>query len=95
MQRFYHFILFNNNIDNKTKQESFDPVNGSSHSLNLTESSVVPKYWKKNETIYFLNHKTDEKTGFPCMTNSQDVFDPGKPCIFPFDLPNWNFSRLI
>ena len=39
-----------------------------------------------NDTFYFVNHPSKSNPGFPCMT-TKNSFDPGKPCHFPFSIP--------
>ena len=51
--------------------------------------------WSRNESVYFLNQKSGLHDGFPCMTSSEDLFDPGKPCAFPFFLSKFNMRWMI
>ena len=52
-------------------------------SLEETESLIKKNIWKRNETFYFVNQKSNIREDFPCMTTSESA-DPGKPCSFPF-----------
>ena len=52
-------------------------------SLEETEALIKENIWKRNETFYFVNQKSNIREDFPCMTTSESA-DPGKPCSFPF-----------
>ena len=58
-------------------------IESGNSSVDEIEYLVKSNTWKKNETFYFLNHKTRSNGGFPCMTEKESN-DPGKPCVFPF-----------
>ena len=51
------------------------------NSFNISRIRATHK--NKNDTFYFVNQRTPNNPGHPCMT-SRDSIDPGKPCIFPF-----------
>ena len=55
-------------------------------SMDSAEQIFKESIWKMNETFYFVNQKHPLNPGYPCMTSSQGLIDPGKPCIFPFSL---------
>ena len=57
----------------------------SNSTLAETEELVKSNIWKRNETFYFVNQKLSDNDDFPCMTSSESN-DPGRPCIFPFNI---------
>ena len=58
-------------------------ISNSSFSVEEAEAIAKSLLWKRNETFFFVNHKTIDRDDFPCMTMSESA-DPGRPCIFPF-----------
>ena len=76
-----------------TKSKVHSTMFNSNISFEEMRSIYTSNVWNRNETIFFLNHKTGPDIGFPCMTSSEDLFDPGKPCAFPFVLSNFNNMR--
>ena len=66
-----------------------------STSLEEAEQIFKESIWKKNEIFYFVNQKHQLNPGFPCMTSSQGMMDPGKPCIFPFYSTAKNFRYRV
>ena len=70
----------------KFEEQIFKP-NISARNIEYVYKEAV---WRKNETFYFVNQKNYRNQGFPCMTSPQDTYDPGKPCRFPFNLPQEN-----
>ena len=51
--------------------------------LEMAENIVKSNIWRRNETFFFVSHKTSELGDFPCMTIT-DSPDGGRPCSFPF-----------
>ena len=47
--------------------------------LNFVENKLKTKYWSRNETFYFVNHKSKDGGSFPCLTT------PGKELIIKKD----------
>ena len=70
-------FTFKKYIDEKIYSTNF--------SLKETESLIKENFWKKNETFYFVNQKSNTREDFPCMTTSESS-DPGRPCSFPFKI---------
>ena len=44
---------------------------------------IHEKNWQRNDTFFFLHHKSSSRGSFPCMT-IKEVVDAGRPCHFPF-----------
>ena len=70
-------FVFNNKTEykrvlknpNSTVDEEIANMNGNSKDI--------------DDTVFFLDHPSDDNKGHPCMTNFGS-YDAGKPCIFPF-----------
>ena len=62
-----------------------EKIYSSNFSLKDTEALIKENFWKKNETFYFVNQKSNTREDFPCMTTSESS-DPGRPCSFPFQI---------
>lgn len=51
--------------------------------LGKAKKLIKSNIWNRNETFYFVNHKSPQLGDFPCMTTSESP-DRGRPCNFPF-----------
>ena len=60
-----------------------DPEISGNMSLKEKEHLIKNNIWKRNETFYFVNQKSDSNDGFPCIT-TRESDDPGRACVFPF-----------
>ena len=60
-----------------------DPEISGNMSLKEKEQLIKNNIWKRNETFYFVNQKSDSNDGFPCIT-TRESDDPGRACVFPF-----------
>ena len=69
-----------------------DELTSANMTMEQVENLVQSKVWKRNETFYFVNHKTSARADYPCMTRS-DSSDPGRPCTFPFQYSAYSNKR--
>ena len=69
-----------------------DELTSANMTMEQVENLVQSKVWKRNETFYFVNHKTSARDDYPCMTRS-DSSDPGRPCTFPFQYSAYSNKR--
>ena len=69
-----------------------DDLTSVNFTMEQVENLVKSKVWKRNETFYFVNHKTSARDDYPCMTRN-DSSDPGRPCTFPFQYSAYSNKR--
>ena len=72
-------------IEHTYKKYIDDELSGNTgnYTMQGVEQLAKSLMWKRNDTFYFVNQKTSQNDGFPCMTTSEST-DPGRPCMFPF-----------